>query len=127
MKECWHSDPKKRPKTVEILKKIDEVLVNEQENKTEIIESSDIGPVTTNNPDAIYKSRYLSGMIKSAASKRSLKSQSITSKLDQFDPNNKRNFDDNQLSSFDNCMEKVLKRIKLNEDENNDLYVTKRN
>ncbi|CAB5351233.1 hypothetical protein RhiirA1_423896 [Rhizophagus irregularis] len=66
-------------------------------------------------------------MIKSAASKRSLKSQSITSKLDQFDPNNKRNFDDNQLSSFDNCMEKVLKRIKLNEDENNDLYVTKRN
>ncbi|EXX51360.1 Ypk2p [Rhizophagus irregularis DAOM 197198w] len=84
MKECWHSDPKKRPKTVEILKKIDEVLVNEQENKTEIIESSDIGPVTTNNPDAIYKSRYLSGMIKSAASKRSLKSQSITSKLGKY-------------------------------------------
>ncbi|PKC00522.1 hypothetical protein RhiirA5_278791, partial [Rhizophagus irregularis] len=81
MKECWHSDPKKRPTAVEILKKTEEVLVNEQEYKTEIIESSDIGPVTRNNPDAIYKSRYLSGMIKSAASTRSLKSQSITSKL----------------------------------------------
>ncbi|UZO15244.1 uncharacterized protein OCT59_006675 [Rhizophagus irregularis] len=128
MKECWHSDPKKRPTAVEILKKTEEVLVNEQEYKTEIIESSDIGPVTRNNPDAIFKSRYLSGMIKSAASTRSLKSQSITSKLDQFDNyrrnfNVKRKFNDNQLdNSFDN--DKNIKKIKIIKDESID-YITK--
>src|SRR6266542_1232871 len=42
-----------------------------------IIKSSDIGPVATNNPGAIYKSRPLSGMIHSAMSLRSLRSQSI--------------------------------------------------
>ncbi|CAB5374219.1 unnamed protein product [Rhizophagus irregularis] len=128
MKECWHSDPKKRPTAVEILKKTEEVLVNEQEYKTEIIESSDIGPVTRNNPDAIFKSRYLSGMIKSVASTRSLKSQSITSKLDQFDNyrrnfNVKRKFNDNQLdNSFDN--DKNIKKIKIIKDESID-YITK--
>ena len=32
-------------------------------NPTKIIKSSDIGPMTTNNPGAIYKSRPLSAMI----------------------------------------------------------------
>ncbi len=41
-------------------------------------ESSDIGPITI-SPGAFYKSRPLSGMIKSAMSTRSLKSQSISS------------------------------------------------
>ncbi|CAB4374088.1 unnamed protein product [Rhizophagus irregularis] len=62
-------------------------------------------------------------MIKSATSTRSLKSQSITSKLDQFDiydPNNKRKFDDNQSNNHGENM----KKTKLIEDENND-YVTK--
>ena len=49
-------------------------------NPTEIIKSSDIGPIT-NHPCAIYKSRPLSAMIKSAESTRSLKSQNITSEI----------------------------------------------
>ncbi|EXX74673.1 Bck1p [Rhizophagus irregularis DAOM 197198w] len=88
MKECWHSDPEKRPTADEVLEKIKEIYKIEKTkfyyrtNETKIIKSSDIGPITTNNPDAIYKSRYLSGMIKSAASTRSLRSQSsITLKL----------------------------------------------
>ncbi|PKC62350.1 hypothetical protein RhiirA1_522128 [Rhizophagus irregularis] len=77
MKECWHSDPKKRPKAVELSNKFAQMHSNVRMVK--IIKSSDIGPVTTNNPGAVYKSRYLSDMIKSAASTRSLRSQSITS------------------------------------------------
>ncbi|PKC09723.1 hypothetical protein RhiirA5_375196 [Rhizophagus irregularis] len=65
-----------------------------------IIKSSDIGPVTTNNPGAVYKSRYLSDMIKSAASTRSLRSQSITSEG------------------------KSIKKVKLIKYENND-YATR--
>jgi hypothetical protein len=48
---------------------------------TKISNLLDIGPVTANNPDAVYKSRYLSGMIKFAASTRSLRSLSITSEV----------------------------------------------
>ncbi|GES84790.1 kinase-like domain-containing protein [Rhizophagus clarus] len=129
MKECWHPEPEKRPKADEVLKEIEEVCEAEynQQNKTKIIESSDIGPATTNNPDAIYKSRYLSGMIKSAASTRSLRSQSI-SELVQFDyyqrnSNNKRKFKDIQFGNrFDNG--KNNKKTKLIKSENND-YVTK--
>ncbi|GBB97566.1 hypothetical protein RclHR1_03000009 [Rhizophagus clarus] len=117
MKECWHSDPEKRPTADEVLEKINDILNNEWNNKTKIIKSSDIGPVTTNNPDAIYKSRYLSGMIKSAASTRSLRSKSIISEPD------KRKLGDNQFRNrFDNgTNNKKTKQIKV---ENND-YVTK--
>jgi serine/threonine protein kinase len=80
MKECWHSDPEKRPTADEVLKKF-EGISKTQPWRTEIIKSPDIGPITTNNPDAVYKSRYLSGMIKSAASTRNLRSQSITLEL----------------------------------------------
>ena len=55
------------------------------QNATKIIKSSDIGPITTKNPGAIYKSRPLSAMIKSAESTRTLRSQSITlSKLSKY-------------------------------------------
>ncbi|PKC11752.1 hypothetical protein RhiirA5_397316 [Rhizophagus irregularis] len=62
----------------------------------EIKISSEIGPVTINNPGAIYKSRPLSGMIQSAMftmSTRSLRSESITAGVD------KRKFDDNQIEN----------------------------
>ncbi|CAB4494177.1 unnamed protein product [Rhizophagus irregularis] len=132
MKECWYSDPEKRPTADEVSKKIQEIwgidIVGFSESKTEIIKSPDIGPVTTNNPDAIYKSRYLSGMIKSAASTRSLRSKSsITLKFDQLDfyqrnSNDKRKFEDNQFeSNFINGSSN--KKIKPIEDENND-YAT---
>ncbi|UZO15285.1 uncharacterized protein OCT59_006714 [Rhizophagus irregularis] len=128
LRECWHSDPEKRPTTVEVLKRVGEIKEIEgrksnKSNETKIIKSSDIGPVTTNNPDATYKSRYLSGMIKSAASTRS---QSIsTSELDQLDfyqrnSNDKRKFEDGD--SFDNGISN--KKIKLFVDENNG-YITK--
>jgi serine/threonine protein kinase len=81
MKECWHSDPKKRPLAANLRNKIREVYYNEVINSknnhpTKIIKCSDIGPVTINNPGAIYKSRPLSKMIHSAMSSRSLRSQS---------------------------------------------------
>ncbi|RIA88524.1 hypothetical protein C1645_739330 [Glomus cerebriforme] len=65
MKECWHSDPNKRPTAIDLYNKIDTVSVNEYNiwrngNPTKIMKSSDIGPVTINNPGAIYKSRPLS-------------------------------------------------------------------
>jgi len=51
------------------------------------VESSDIGPVITNNPGAIYKSRPLSNMIQSAMftmSTRSLRSRSITTEIGKY-------------------------------------------
>ena len=53
MKECWHSDPNKRPSATDILMKIYKIHDNEYK-------MYDIGPVTINNPGAIYKSRPLS-------------------------------------------------------------------
>src|SRR5438045_1434444 len=51
----------------------------------EVTMSPDIGPITTKNPGAIYKSRPLSEMIKSAESTRNLGSQSITlNKLSKY-------------------------------------------
>ncbi|CAB4490185.1 unnamed protein product [Rhizophagus irregularis] len=63
---------------------------------TKIIESSDIGPITTNNPGAIYRSRPLSGMINSAMSLRSLRSQSVN--LEKFKRKFEYNNDDGMLS-----------------------------
>ncbi|PKY24801.1 hypothetical protein RhiirB3_527465 [Rhizophagus irregularis] len=83
----------------------------------------DIGPVTTNNPGAVYKSRYLSDMIKSAASTRSLKSNLLLQKNSdhQRSSNNgkSRKFEDNNQSenNFDNG--ESIKKIKLIEDKNN--------
>jgi serine/threonine protein kinase len=79
MKECWNSDPNKRPSAADLEDKIWEIYKSEQKNynnknPTKIIQSSDIGPATVNNPGAIYKSRFLSHMIRSAMS---LRSQSI--------------------------------------------------
>jgi serine/threonine protein kinase len=76
MKECWHSDPEKRPTAVKVFKKIREIFNIEKEknnrlNETKIIESPDIGPVATNNSGAIYSSRYLSNMTTSTRSQES--------------------------------------------------------
>ncbi|GBC09450.1 hypothetical protein RclHR1_08880003 [Rhizophagus clarus] len=65
MKECWHSDPNKRPNATYICEVINKILWDEEnKNSTEIIDSSDSGPVTKNNPGAIYKSRLLSQSLK---------------------------------------------------------------
>ncbi|CAB5374302.1 unnamed protein product [Rhizophagus irregularis] len=130
--ECWHSDPEKRPTAVEVLKKIEEIwkidTIIGGYSKTKIIKSPKIGPVTTNNPDAIYKSRHLSVMIESAASARISRSQPIALDLDRLDYrqrnfNDKRKFEDNQFgNSFDNGTSN--KKIKPIEDENN-VYATK--
>ena len=84
MQECWHSDPNKRPTATKLCEKIWNIWIKETkpfykfnvQTTTQIIKSPDIGPITTNNPGAIYKSRSLSIMIKSAESTRSLKIQS---------------------------------------------------
>ncbi|RIA91165.1 kinase-like domain-containing protein [Glomus cerebriforme] len=132
MKECWHSDPNKRPIANYVKYKIEEILRKNNQIPTEIIASSDIGPVTTNNPGAIYKSRPLSGMIQSAMSTRRLRSQSITSndlfynyqkRNISFNVKEKRKLEDNQIENRFN-EGKRIKNIKLNENENND-YDTK--
>ncbi|EXX50152.1 polo kinase CDC5 [Rhizophagus irregularis DAOM 197198w] len=117
MKECWNSDPCKRPTANDIYKRICILVRNEEQNSknqnpTKIIESSDIGPVPKYNPGAIYKSRPLSGMINSAMSLRSSRSQSIN--LEKV----KRKFEDNNDDG------QSIKRKKLYENENND-YFTK--
>ncbi|UZO23626.1 uncharacterized protein OCT59_015958 [Rhizophagus irregularis] len=114
MKECWDSDPCKRPTTNDIYKRICILVRNEEQNSknqnpTKIIESSDIGPVPKNNPGAIYKSRPLSSMINSAMSLRSSRSQSIN--LEKV----KRKFEDNNDDG------QSIKRKKLYENENNDI------
>ncbi|GES93066.1 kinase-like domain-containing protein [Rhizophagus clarus] len=86
MKECWHLDPNERPTASNLLQKVKTIFYNEikniiNKNPTKIMESPNIGPVTTNNPGAIYKSRPLSEMIKSALSTISLKSQNITQNI----------------------------------------------
>jgi len=69
MQKCWHSDPNNRPTDIELYVKIVDFEESEtHSNSTKIIGLPDIGPITTNNPGAIYKSRPLSGMIKSAKS-----------------------------------------------------------
>jgi serine/threonine protein kinase len=78
MEECWHSDPSKRPTATDIYEKIDKMWDNERcKSATKIFKSADIGPITMNNPGAIYKSRPLSGMINSAMSLISSRHQSI--------------------------------------------------
>ena len=83
MQECWHSDPKKRPTADELYGKIVDIDINESDNMysdpTQIVKSSDIGP-TTNNLGAIYHSRLLSEMIKSAKYTRNLNNR-VTSEF----------------------------------------------
>jgi len=81
MQKCWDLDPNKRPTAADIWKKLDNIRLNERSNPTEIIKSPNIGPITINNPGAIYSSRLLSDMIKSAMTIRSSRSHSVTSKL----------------------------------------------
>ncbi|RIA98839.1 kinase-like domain-containing protein [Glomus cerebriforme] len=105
MKECWHSDPNKRPTADILWNKICKMRKEEDsknsENSTKIIPSSDIGPVKINNLGAIYKSRPLSGMIRSAMSTMSTRSRSIISEIV------KRKFEDNQTEdSFNGGMVK---------------------
>ena len=78
MQECWNSDPNKRPTAFDIVKKLTNINRVEEENPTEIIKSSDIGPIIVKNSN---KSRPLSGMMKSAEFIRRSGSQSISSTL----------------------------------------------
>ena len=76
MQECWDSDPNKRPTASNIIEKLKNTIDFEENNPTEIIKSSDIGPTKTNNSD---KSKPLSGIIKYTGPTIFLKSRSITS------------------------------------------------
>ncbi|UZO07715.1 uncharacterized protein OCT59_027991 [Rhizophagus irregularis] len=124
MKECWHSDPAKRPTTIDVYLKINKVYYNERDiNQTKIIKSSDIGPVTITSPGAIYKSRPLSRMIKSAMSLRSSRSQSIDPFYYYQKNTDKRKFEDDSVED-NNDNEQSIKRRKFLEFENSD-YFTK--
>jgi serine/threonine protein kinase len=105
MKECWNSDPHKRPTATDLYGKIYKMWNREcnNPNPTKIIQSLDIGPVKTNHSGAIYKSRPLSGMINSAMSLWSLRSQSIKVK---------RKFEDD-LIEVDNDNGMVLTQLQI--------------
>src|ERR1044072_3489470 len=62
MQKCWHSDPDERPSANDMYEKMTDIERNEHENPTQIIKSSDIGPMKTKS---IYISRPLSEMTKS--------------------------------------------------------------
>ncbi|PKK69126.1 hypothetical protein RhiirC2_748966 [Rhizophagus irregularis] len=127
MTECWNSDPNKRPVATDIYNRIGKM----NGYNCEIMKSSDIGPVSANDPGAIYRSRPLSSMIQSAMftiSTRSLRSQSITAEIDLFhchqrnnnSLNVKRKFEDNQIDNGDKIFpDKIIKKTKLIENENN--------
>ncbi|POG63962.1 kinase-like domain-containing protein [Rhizophagus irregularis DAOM 181602=DAOM 197198] len=121
MQSCWHPDPNKRPIAEDLFLtfyngKLNNV--NERNKPTQIIETSDIGPIT-NKPGAIYKSRPLSAMIRSAESTRSLRSQNIHNNTLSI---NKRKF--NNVLIKNNEKDEPIKRIKLFESDNDD-YLTK--
>ena len=61
IKECWKPDPIKRPSALDINKKIFKIRKNERKNPTDIVKSSDIGPIAKNIPGVIYKSRLYMG------------------------------------------------------------------
>ena len=76
MQKCWNSEPNKRPTAVNLKNEIKSMEYNEKwfnDKPTEI----SIRSITKNNPYAIYKSRPLSAMIKSAEFTKSLKGQRI--------------------------------------------------
>ena len=65
MKECWNSNPDKRPTAADIREKLINIKEVEIENPTEIVKSSGIGPITSNTLD---KSRSLSSIISTIGS-----------------------------------------------------------
>ncbi|GBB99173.1 hypothetical protein RclHR1_03440006 [Rhizophagus clarus] len=116
MQKCWHSDPNKRPNASEISKEFRYSYGNlnhnnEKKNPTKVINSPDIGPIT-NNSGAIYKSRPLSAMIKSANITRSLKRQNKESKR--------------KLSNLveNNNEDKIVKKLKFCNNKSG-VYLTK--
>ncbi|CAB5096139.1 unnamed protein product [Rhizophagus irregularis] len=108
----------KRPTAFDIESKIRNILLMESDNcrdnnPTKIIKSPDIGPITINNPDFIYKSRSLSTMI------NSVESTEIFTKLDPYQSsdeffNDKRELDINLIE------ERTNKKIKLTEIDDDD-------
>ncbi|GBC02879.1 hypothetical protein RclHR1_04880004 [Rhizophagus clarus] len=111
MKECWHSDPNKRPTATEIYEMIKDILWCNDGIFPSVIASSDIGPIT-NNPNAIYESRPLSAMIKSVELTRSLK---IERSL--YCQNNYKTFNGDKRK-FDNSIEDT-------ENNNDNGYLTR--
>ncbi|CAB4494710.1 unnamed protein product [Rhizophagus irregularis] len=90
-----------------------------------VIKSSDIGPVTMNNPGAIYKSRPLSHMIKSATSR----SQSIDPfyyyQKNSRASTGKRKFDEDSVEDSNNDQSIKKRRLLENFENKNSGYFTK--
>ncbi|GBC24781.2 kinase-like domain-containing protein [Rhizophagus irregularis DAOM 181602=DAOM 197198] len=126
MQNCWHSDPNKRPTASDIFKIVENIIFNESKiscfNPTKIIYSPNIGPVTTYNPGAIYKSRLLSELI--GLVKSTLSNQRMILEFRHYPSiNDKRIYSNCDLIENNHENDKSIKRIKLFEDGNND-YLT---
>ncbi|RGB42754.1 hypothetical protein C1646_750655 [Rhizophagus diaphanus] len=127
MKKCWHSDPTKRPTAKKLYRKIRAILRKEwkcRHNPTKIIESPNIGPIIKINPKAIYKSRPLSTMIRSAENTINIK-KNDKRKFDEFIENNEEDKNDKIINTL-LCVENNGYLTKEYEfDIYNDLYTTR--
>ncbi|PKK71393.1 hypothetical protein RhiirC2_428026 [Rhizophagus irregularis] len=106
MKQCWYSDPSKRPSITTIkstvddwyrkCKKDDDILAKADNKRLELIESKQIGPEFTEKQDlsAIYTSQPLSSLISQVSSNNSssrVSKQVCTSEECKFDTDNSHN------------------------------------
>ncbi|EXX55436.1 Ssk22p [Rhizophagus irregularis DAOM 197198w] len=106
MKQCWYSDPLKRPSITTIksivddwyrkCKKDDDILAKADNKRLELIESKQIGPEFTEKQDisAIYTSQPLSSLISQVSSNNSssrVSKQVCTSEECKFDTDNSHN------------------------------------
>ncbi|PKB97839.1 kinase-like protein [Rhizophagus irregularis] len=128
MKECWHSDPNKRPTVEAIYTIVDNMNSGNKSNKHDnikVIKSSDIGPVTMNNPGAIYKSRPLSHMIKSATSRSKSIDPFYYYQKNSKASTGKRKFDEDSVEDSNNDQSIKKRRLLENFENKNSGYFTK--
>ncbi|CAB5363827.1 unnamed protein product [Rhizophagus irregularis] len=126
--ECWHSDPNKRPTVEAIYTIVDNMNSGNKSNKHDnikVIKSSDIGPVTMNNPGAIYKSRPLSHMIKSATSRSKSIDPFYYYQKNSKASTGKRKFDEDSVEDSNNDQSIKKRRLVENFENKNSGYFTK--